>query len=324
MKTLTTRCNTLSATILLSAWLNVLGQPKLATQPVDQSVSLGATVQFRVTATSTAPPIRYQWRFAAAYLEGQTNSVLNLTNIQVLNAGDYDAVLTDGSGSVTSRAAHLEVDPTFTKITTGDIVTDVASHLSSAWGDYDGDGDIDLAVTGTWIADSGAGSRIRLFRNDGFGHFTRILSTPISADAKDWRAGSWIDYDNDGWLDLITTHTRHHSFDGGIMFFRNEGQGSFRKLTSRDVGPILPGTPPNTEDNVQGAGWADYDRDGFLDVYVSLSGEGTDWLFRNLGDGTFAKMSNSQTGIAADRAYSYGITWGDFDGDGWPDLFVPV
>lgn len=80
------------------------------------------------------------------------------------------------------------------------------------------------------------------------------------------------------------------------MFFRDEGQGSFRKMMPRDVGPILPGTSSNTEDNVQGAGWADYDRDGFLDVYVSLSGMGTDWLFRNLGDGTFAKISSSQTG----------------------------
>ncbi|MBM3834650.1 MAG: hypothetical protein FJ403_15530 [Verrucomicrobia bacterium] len=238
------KCNPLAAPILLSALVNVVGQPKLAKQPVDQSVSLGATIQLQVVATSTGPPIRYQWRFGVMAITGQTNAILTLTNIQSSSAGDYDAMLTDSSGSVTSRVAHLEVDATFAKITTGDIVTDVASHLSSAWGDYAGDGDIDLAVTGTWIEAGGAGERIRLFRNNGDGSFTRDMSTPISADAKDWRAGSWIDYDNDGWLDLFATHTRHHSFDGGIMFFRNEGQGSFRKMTQRDVGPIVPSTPP--------------------------------------------------------------------------------
>src|SRR3989442_14509884 len=90
-------------------------QPVITRQPTNQSVSLGASAKFQVSATSTNPPIRYQWRFAAVMLAGQTNSPLTLTNVQLINAGDYDAVLTDGSASVTSRVAHLEVDPTFTQ-----------------------------------------------------------------------------------------------------------------------------------------------------------------------------------------------------------------
>src|SRR5438128_12545750 len=63
-------------------------QPVMTRQPSDQSASLGASVKFQVSATSTSPPIRYQWRFAAADLAGQTNFTLTLTNIQVINAGD--------------------------------------------------------------------------------------------------------------------------------------------------------------------------------------------------------------------------------------------
>ena len=76
------------------------------------------------SATSTSPPILFQWRFTMTNLLSATSSSFTLTNIQSTNAGDYDAVLTDGCGSVTSRVAYLEIDPTFTKITAGPIVTD--------------------------------------------------------------------------------------------------------------------------------------------------------------------------------------------------------
>src|SRR5438034_10147348 len=75
--------------IFLAASVNIFSQPTITGQPANQSVSLGASVKFQVFASSTNPPIRYQWRFAAANLAGQTNSALNLTNIRVINAGDY-------------------------------------------------------------------------------------------------------------------------------------------------------------------------------------------------------------------------------------------
>ena len=115
------------------------GQPMITLQPTNQSVSLGATASFRVTAITTNPPLSFHWRFNTIDLDGKTNVSLTLTNIQTTNAGAYQVVVADMSGSITSQVAVLIVDPTFTKITTGQIVNDGGASWSCAWGDYDND-----------------------------------------------------------------------------------------------------------------------------------------------------------------------------------------
>jgi len=118
-----TKTNLSAAATLLATTSLALGQPTITKQPTSQSVSLGANVQFLVSATSTNPPLTYQWQLTATNLTAQTNAILNLTNVQLTNAGDYGVVASDTSGSVTSQVAHLEIDPTFTKITKGAVVT---------------------------------------------------------------------------------------------------------------------------------------------------------------------------------------------------------
>src|SRR4051812_764254 len=94
---------------------SLMAQPSITNQPADLSVSLGASVTNKISATGT-PPLRYQWRFNNSEFAFATNAAFILTNIQILNAGNYSVVVTDSSGSVTSRLARIEVDPTFTKI----------------------------------------------------------------------------------------------------------------------------------------------------------------------------------------------------------------
>src|ERR1017187_3881489 len=306
--------------VLLSASISeVFNQPIFTTQPTDQSVSLGANVQFVSKATTTTGPLTYQWQFATKNISAQTNASLSLTNIQLINAGNYDVVATDNSLSATSHVAHLEVDPTFTKITSGTIVTDATIlGYSCAWGDYDNDGYIDLVVMAAFNTVANTPSRNSLFHNNRDGTFTKVSNTVITTEFRDWRGCAWADYDNDGNLDLYVTSTDGFGFAAQNELFRNNGNGTFTKMTPSNVGPIASPAAGASE----GCVWADYDNDGFLDLFVARFGP--DWLFHNNGDGTFAQMTNAVVGLVQDNRDSYETMWADYDNDGRPDLFVAV
>ncbi|MBI3848752.1 MAG: VCBS repeat-containing protein [Verrucomicrobia bacterium] len=308
------------AGIFLATLMTGFSQPTFTKHPTNQSVSLGANVQFMSLATSTNPPLTYQWRLTATNLAAQTNASLSRTNVQLADAGDYDVVATDSSSSTTSHVAHLEVDPTFTKITTGSIVTEVGvgGGYGCAWGDYDNDGFIDLILTSPFRILSNTVRTNVLFHNAGDGTFTKITNSLIVSEARDWRGCAWADYDNDGDLDLFVTSTDANGFAAQNELFRNNGDGSFTKMTSSNVGAIVSTAAGGSEHCV----WADYDNDGFLDMFVARFGP--DWLFHNNADGTFAKMTNTAVGLVQDTRESYGAMWGDYDNDGRPDLFVAV
>jgi len=295
--------------VMLAGLVNGLSQPIITTQPANQSVSLGASAKFQVSATSTNQPIFYQWRFAAADLAGKTNSNLNLTNIQVLNAGGYDAVLTDGSGSVTSRVARLEVDPTFTKLTTGPIVTDIqtSSSTGGTWGDYNNDGFLDLLVPNGM---DGATRNAFLYRNNGDGSFTKVTSGPPVNVPAESSSACWGDYDNDGNLDLFAATT------GRNLLYHNNGNSTFTRITT--AGSVVTDIA-----NTWGAAWVDYDNDGLLDLFATTfdpSAASHNFLYRNNGDGTFGSITNSI--LVTDRGSTLGCVWGDYDNDGSLDLFV--
>jgi len=118
-----TTCNSLWICALIAATSMGLAEPVITQQPTNQSVSLGANVAFSVSGSGTAP-VLYQWRLETMNLASATNSSLALANVQLTNAGNYTVVVTDSSGSVTSKVAALDVDPAFTKIMVGDMVSE--------------------------------------------------------------------------------------------------------------------------------------------------------------------------------------------------------
>jgi hypothetical protein len=191
-------------------------------------------------------------------------------------------------GAVTSQVAKLNVDPTFTKIATGQIVTDGGYSYDCAWGDYDDDGFVDLFV----VNDGNAGGQSNwLYRNNGDGTFMRMTSSgSIVTDVATCHGCAWGDYDNDGFVDMMVSNG-----GGGNQFlYRNNGNGTFSKITS---------SPVNEPGDCHSVRWGDYDNDGWLDLFVVKHNSGGNRLFRNNGDGTFARITNGP--LATDKFDSW-------------------
>jgi hypothetical protein len=182
-----------------------------------------------------------------------------------------------------------------------------------AIGDYDGDGRPDLfAVSKT--------ESCRLFRNRGGFKFEDVTDRAGVADvgpaAAIWKNGvTFVDVNNDGALDLYVCR-----FDAPNLLYINQRDGTFKEMAHAyglDV-----------KDASVMASFADYDRDGWLDVYVAMNMLSSTTapngqrgrLFHNNRDGTFTDVS-ARAGMLGE-AQSHSATWWDFDNDGWPDLYV--
>ncbi len=291
------------------AQLTVATPPRITAQPTNfPSVSLGVNLSNQVRATGT-PPLVYQWCLNGIPLAGRTNPSLNLTNVQMADAGAYTVVVTNLAGVVTSHVALLNPDPTFTKVTTGPLVTDLACWHPAAWGDYNNDGYPDV-----YVHQKGPQPANVLYRNNGDGTFTRVLEPTLQHTARAAMGGAWGDYDNDGHLDLFIAN------DTGVnVLLHNRGDGTFDWIRSG----------PGAEGGMACAAvWGDYDGDGFLDLFVGNGAwdmePGINCLYHNNGDGTLSKVTPNQAGCnMLSEAQPWGLgSWVDYDQDGLLDLLV--
>ena len=193
---------------------------------------------------------------------------------------------------------HNKGNGVFEKITTGAIVNDGGYSASVSWGDYDGDGCVDLFVANVNNQPN------FLYHNNCDGSFSKITAGPVATDVGFSSTSNWVDYDNDGDLDLFVGNWHVDNF-----LYRNDGGGTFTKITT---GVIV------TDGNVQDSSWADYDNDGDMDLLVGPPEIGLQRLYQNNGDGTFTRITSEP--IVADSGTPMGV-WGDYDNDGDLDLF---
>jgi len=183
-----------------------------------------------------------------------------------------------------------------------------------AWGDYDSDGHQDLLVDGQ-----------RLFRNNGPPSYTFTEVTgQAGIGGSGANCGNWADYDNDGYPDLYCPSGGWSTDYSPLwdILWHNNGDGTFTNVT--EAAGHVTDTFPSVA-----AGWGDYDRDGFVDLYVanyenaSMSAYYPDVLWHNDGDGTFTNVTVA-AGVdeSADPKPGRGVSWCDYNNDGWPDIYV--
>ncbi|MFN0180291.1 MAG: CRTAC1 family protein [Gemmatimonadales bacterium] len=175
-----------------------------------------------------------------------------------------------------------------------------------SWGDYDRDGWVDL-IAGPIAADR----TTMVFHNDRGKRFTEVAAAlGLTIPGRSARVTNWVDYDNDGDLDVYATNRT-----GDNQLFRNDG--------SR-FEPVFVGVGPTDSRPTVGACWFDFDRDGDLDAFLANQSGTTDALWRNDGD-RFADVA-PQLGLdVKGRATSQGgvgCAVGDYDNDGHLDLFL--
>ena len=180
------------------------------------------------------------------------------------------------------------------------------------WVDYDNDGKLDLFVKNQFNVN-------RLYKNNGNGAFTEVSDAAGLALATIGRdqgtTCSFADYDNDGFMDVFFAGDGMPGSVPTDALFRNQG-GNFIDVTAAaGFTPLSSG---------HGIAWGDYNNDGLLDLYVarigSKVGAAAARLYRNNGDGTFSDVTQ-EAGLRTD-ANTQSAVWGDYDNDGFLDLFV--
>ena len=204
--------------------------------------------------------------------------------------------------------------------------------MGAAAADFDNDGRADLFVAGV--------NRNILYRNLGGGKFEDVTAK-AGIKSGEWSvAAGWFDYDRDGLLDLWVVHYAkwtpafdrfcgdqargvriycHPKYFEGLAssLYRNKGDGTFEDVTDR------AGLRPHAGRGM-GVGFADYDGDGFPDVFVTNDNM-PNFLFHNKGDGTFEEVG-LLAGVAlrdhGKPVASMGIEFKDYDNDGLPDAIV--
>ena len=240
------------------------------------------------------------------------------------NAPGYVDIAAAAMGGNASYAAQLLRGSDYWRtVLDGASGIDIYGHNGVSAGDIDGDGLDDLYVC------QPAGVPNRLFRNRGDGTFEDITEASGTGILEDTACALIVDVNNDGRQDLIVVRKN------GPLLLLNEGGGKFRQK----AGAFHFAAPP--QGTFTGAAVADYDRDGWLDIYFCLYVfyQGADqykypspyhdaengppnFMMKNNRDGTFRDVT-AESGLNQNNTrYSFCCAWSDFDGDGWPDLCV--
>ena len=231
---------------------------------------------------------------------------------------------------LTQLSAQVQ-SPLFTELKTPVVIDGQNSDFpmlyeaAAAWGDYDNDGYLDLLLSGV----GAEGVQTLLFKNNGGNSFTKIATTFPGLRSSN---ATWFDYNNDGNLDLFLAGKKE---DGSLYsgLWKNKGNDAGFEEVFTGTFPQINNGDGNKSNRYVIA--ADYDGDGWTDLYVQGRTEGGDknkgiaYLFRNVNGESFERIdkpvkNKMSTGDAKPfiQLSGGGAAWADYDGDGFVDLLV--
>ena len=254
----------------------------------------------------------FQFIFAQGF--SQIGSSLNLPN--GYGTGEYGGGisfvdfnqdgwddLTYASGENDSLHFYINSENGFEKINS--LVDNISEVKQVLWVDYDNDGDFDLYCT--------SHEQNKLYKNTGDLNFIDITASIGFTDPLSQSFNAvWLDYDEDSLLDLCVSH-RTSFLEGHIKLYKNLGNDEFQDVTA------IAGLS-NLGNSVLAMTTFDMNNDGWEDIYVGQDYDAGNLMLRNNGDGSFSNISASSNSAIENNTMT--TTIGDYDGDGWMDIYV--
>ena len=277
------------------------------------SVMSGQKEEFRVLANDydpdhesvqllrLIPPVH-----GIANVSADSTAVIYRADVDFTGPDSMKYFITDPRGATDSAMIYVEVTRliAFAHVST---IFDSISHGVGIWGDYDGDGDLDLLLAGIVGKEHTGLSKIYRNTDDTF-ILQQTLTDIIPGNAS---AVAWGDFDNDGDPDLVITGYEDNTEQSIILYQNNHGHFD-------QVATELPGVDYGS------VAWGDYDNDGDLDLALSGyigSNHFIANIYRNDGQGNGNKWNFTETNTLTGGSHST-MAWADYDGDGDLDILV--
>lgn len=215
------------------------------------------------------------------------------------NDGDMDVVLVNDTRHPVE--VYINTNGSYSRKSNTGLLKDPEYFHGGSLADFDKDGDLDLVLINYMPS-----KFHRLYTNDGNAKFSLVENDPISASSSYSVSANWVDFDNDGWIDLFIPNGEEKA----NSLFKNKG-GTFEKVSAGHLTADVA--------NSIGSTWGDYNNDGWQDVMVTNASGLSAVLYKNKKDGTFVRVTSP---FDTYKGQFHGCAWLDADNDMDLDLYL--